>query len=137
MNGITATRFGDTSDPVLMAKQLAEAVNKIEWLLQKVPLFFGVDDPNGEITAQAGSLYIRQGAQGLNAEVATPHIYIKTNDGGVKGWLSLLFLGSQAQTSVSAFRGSLYIKVPPRLIDSAAIYFKTADDAATTGWAAL
>lgn len=137
MNGIVVTRFGHPDDPIQMAKQLAEAVNKLERLFQNIPIYFGESDPNGQLVGQPGSLYIRTGAQGLNSVVATPHLYIKTSGDGTSNWLSLLFLGAQAQTEVSAFRGSLYLKIPTELTTSAAIYLKTADDAAKTGWAAL
>lgn len=137
MNGVTITRFGDFSDPVKIAKQLAESVNRLEQLFQNLPVYFGPYDPNDRLPAQAGSLFIRTGAQGQNTAAATPHLYIKTQDSGNNSWLALLYLGSQAQTEVSAFRGSLYLKIAPELTTAAAIYLKTADDAATTGWAAL
>ena len=137
MNGIIATRFGNTDDPIKMAKQLAESVNKIERLLQQLPIYFGENDPNGLINGQSGALYIRNGLQGLNTEVAKPQIYIKTIDGGNSGWLSLLFLGSQDQANVSAARGSLYLKVPQQLTSSAVLYLKSSNDSTPIGWTAL
>jgi len=137
MNNIAVTAFSTTNDPLIIAKQVAEAVNKIERELQKLPVFFGVLDPNGLITGDAGALYLRVSQQGQNQAVATPHIYLKTKDGSNDGWLSLLFLGSQTQTEISAFRGSLYLKIPDELTSSASLYLKTSDDATPTGWTSL
>lgn len=137
MNGIQVTRFADSSDPVLMAKQLADAVNRIEKILQLAPVYFGPGDPNGVMTASMGSIYLQTGTQGVNEVVATPKWWIKVVNDGSGGWLALLYTGTQAQTDVSAYRGSLYVKIPAELATSAAIYFKQSNDAATTGWAAL
>lgn len=137
MNGITITKFGDSADPVRMAKQLAQAVNRIEQVLQNMPFFFGTFDPNGIVTAQTGSVFIRSGAQGENSVVATPKIYLKTTNDGSGGWLALLYTGTQVQTDVTANRGSLYLKVPSELTGTAVLYLKQTADATATGWTVL
>lgn len=137
MNGIQVTRFADFSNSVNMAKQLADAVNRIEKLLQAVPLYFGTGDPNGVVSALAGAVYVRTGDQGVNPVITTPKLYLKVVNEGSSGWLALLYTGTQAQTDVTADRGSLYIKVPAELASAAAIYFKQTEDASKNGWAAL
>ncbi|MDX1902094.1 MAG: hypothetical protein SFW66_08880 [Gammaproteobacteria bacterium] len=137
MNGITVTRFENTDDSKKMAKQIAESVNKIERILQNTPIYFGTSDPNGNVVGQSGSLYIRTGDQGYNQEIGKAFLYIKTIDGTNTGWLSLLFLGAQNQNSVTASRGSLYIKIPTDLASSANIYLKQSNDSTPSGWSVL
>ncbi len=135
MRTISTTKFNPASDTKELLKRMAESINRVEKTLGLLPISFGDFDPNGQVVARSGAIHIRTGSQGVNQGTAIPKLYIKTTEGGSDGWLSLVFIGTQASTEVSANRGSLYIKVPES--GTANIYFKQTDDATPTGWASL
>lgn len=137
MNTIKITKFGNLEDVEGMVKQLAESVNAIERVLQAFPIYYGSNSPKNSVSAEKGSLFVRTGEQGTNRAVAKPTLYYKTSDNGADGWLELIYFGTQAQTDVSAFRGSLYLRVPDELTASANLYLKQSNDAETNGWTAL
>jgi len=137
MNTVKVTKFGDTNNTAQMVKQLADSVNQIERVLQETPIFYGLNSPKKNIIATKGSLYIRTTQQGNNQAKAIPVLYLKGSDNGAEDWQELIYYGSEPSTTVSAFRGALYLYVPDETGVNAAIYLKESDDATTNGWRTL
>ncbi|MDQ5884135.1 MAG: hypothetical protein QG556_473 [Pseudomonadota bacterium] len=134
MNGFEVTKFADSKDSDTFLRQIAQAVNNIERNLSLLPVYYGGYDPNGQIDAELGSIYIRTGAQSKNTQMTTPKLYMKTQV-GKNGWLALIYTGSQGFTSISANQGSLYVHIPET--GNAELYYKQSNDATANGWKTL
>lgn len=134
MNGVSVTKFADSSKTEVFLHQIAQAVNNIERQLSALPIYFGNTDPNGVLNADIGSIYCRLGLQGKNEQETTPKFYLKTKS-GVKGWLALIYTGSEASSAVNASQTSLYFYLPET--GNAELYYKQSDDATPTGWKTL
>jgi len=114
-------------------KQLNKEVNRIQRELQNLPIHYGTVDPEGSIIADAGHIYLRTTKQGKNYEEATPHVYLKTSDGGKTGWLPLVMIGRGSPVGlVVAPQGSLLIDT----VDGT-LYKKASNTGSTAGWAAV
>lgn len=114
-------------------EQLNKELRRTQRELQNLPLYYGEFDPNGEVLAQAGSIFIRTTKQGKNTEESTPHIYIKKSDNTRDGWLSLLFLGvGNPAGAVVAQNGSLLLDTT-----DGTLYKKTTGTGSTLGWVAV
>ncbi len=114
-------------------EQLNKELRRTQRELQNLPLYYGDFDPQNNVLAQAGSIFIRTTKQGKNTAEATPHIYIKTSDNTRDGWLSLLFLGSgNPAGNVVAMTGSILLDVL-----TGTLYKKTTGTGSANGWSAV